>query len=195
VLENSNHPLAALREAAGQQSEKTVELVSYYGLDYPPSHGKGYGEFSLLDQGLERSRLLRSLAPDDTFWKITGRLRVTNLPRIIRTAPRAYELYCDCKTVRGHWLELRCFSCSVQGYRDLLLGRFREFTGIAPEVHLLDTVVLPLLKTRRIVPRFAVQPWIAGYGGNTDREYLSGREIPKLLVRSALRWIAPWWWI
>jgi hypothetical protein len=55
------------------------------------------------------------------LWKVTGRLRVLNLEKLIATAPERYDFYCDLRSVPligerlggNHWMELRTFSCTV----------------------------------------------------------------------------------
>ena len=95
-IDNSAADLGMLERLAAQHAgAKQVEFVSFYGLDYPVDYTKGYGEFKLLDHGFENAPLLRQMAEHDKWWKVTGRYRATNLDRLVRTAPRNYDLYAD----------------------------------------------------------------------------------------------------
>jgi hypothetical protein len=84
-IDNSNTDLAPLTEIVRLSStDKKVDLISFDGNDHPVQYGKGYSEYRLLDYGLGNTKLLKDF---DTFWKVTGRLCVTNIEHLIKTAP------------------------------------------------------------------------------------------------------------
>src|SRR4051812_36686201 len=60
-VENSGGDLSELRRLAEQHPEKEIEFISFFGLDYPPEYGRGYGEFKLIDHAFDHSELLARL--------------------------------------------------------------------------------------------------------------------------------------
>src|SRR3569832_774634 len=70
-VENSASDLSTLKdEVTRADINSKVEFISFYGLDYNPKYGRGYGEFRLIDYAIATARTLES---DDIIWKVTGR--------------------------------------------------------------------------------------------------------------------------
>ncbi|MCQ3976716.1 MAG: hypothetical protein DPW09_25080 [Anaerolineae bacterium] len=87
--ENSNADISRLHELVHRNGlQDRVELISFYGLDYPAEYGKGYGEFKLVDYAMSNSRLLSAEMSKAVIWKVTGRYVVKNLSEVIRQRPR-----------------------------------------------------------------------------------------------------------
>jgi hypothetical protein len=198
-IENSNNNLDELRRIVESDSSgKDIEVVSYNGLDYPPSYARGYGEFKMMDQGFKISRLLSELHKNDYFWKVTGRLRVYNIINIINTSPAGYNLLIDFKKYPFPMVDLRLYSCSRNGYEQLFNGRYSEFR----EDQLGSSVEFYLYKKWEgcaeelsIVQRHRLQPKIGGVGGQHNEDYLSGQNLVKYWGRSMMRFIAPSLWL
>ncbi len=202
-IENSGSDLTPFQQIVDRaKPDKRVELIGCNLNDFPSHYGRAYGEFRLLDHGLSVSRLIGA---DDFFWKVTGRLRVLNFPQLIRTAPRDYALYCDLRDVPwvgerlggNQWMDMRLYSCSVGGYDRLFRGRYadvrRDVVG-NPEKYLYRYLRSDS-SPKGIVPRFKVQPIIAGRGACSDTEYNSFPHRMKNAVRSVARQLAPWLWL
>jgi hypothetical protein len=202
-IDNSDYDLTPLVEAArAQAGDKRVEFVSFQGNDHPPYFGKGYGEFRLLDHGLARSSLVR---PGDVLWKVTGRLQVANLAELIDSAPPAYGVYCDLRSVPligdrlggNHWMDLRVFSVTADAYGRILRGRFpymRVREGVAPEQYLYK-VMRKFRDRERVVPRFRLQPRVVGYNGHSNRDYQGTEYLRKERLRRLARRCLPWLWL
>jgi hypothetical protein len=198
-LENSRSDLTDLwQEVERSADDKEVELVSFYGLDFPPQYGRGYGEFSMIDRGFDNSSLLQALAPKDKFWKVTGRLRVLNMQALIRSAPQNYSVLCDVR----HWpqraVDWRVMSCTREGYQRVYQGKYVEFAedriGTSGEARDYERLI-GRLKELNIVPRHRRQPRIAGVSGEHNVDYYSGVNVLKHWVRVAARAVAPGLWI
>ncbi|MGD0768948.1 MAG: hypothetical protein ABSB42_12255 [Tepidisphaeraceae bacterium] len=197
-MENSGHPLDSLHKLAAEAEGKSVEIINFAGLDHPPQYGRGYGEFKMIDHGFKTSKLLWAMEPAGRWWKITGRLRVLNLGRMVATAPSAFDVYCDIKTVNNRWMDLRLLACTRRGYESLFMGQFQymreDLEQRAPEQLMMDRL-LAARDAFRIVPRFRSQPKIDGLRGTDSSGYFSPRERIKFHVKSVLRQVAPWYWI
>ena len=202
-IENSGCDLTPFRQLVDDtKHDKKVELIGCNTNDYPGKYGRAYGEFLLMDYGFSKSRLI---GESDVFWKVTGRLRVLNLTHLIETAPPEYALYCDLRNVPfvgqrfggNQWMEMRLYSCSVSGYNRLFYGRSsdvrRDIIG-TPEKYLYRYLRQELSR-EMIVPRFRIQPSIAGYGAYCDVDYNDFPHRVKDLVRSVARRVSPWLWL
>lgn len=198
-LENSNNNLDEIRRLAEiDSSGKDIEIISYDGLDYPPSYARGYGEFKMMDQGFRISRLLSKLRLYDYFWKVTGRLHIYNIINIIDTSPAEYNLLIDFKKYPVPMVDLRLYSCSRAGYEQLFKGKYSEFR----EDQLGSSVEFYLYKKwdnyadeLSIVQRHRLQPKIGGVGGQHNEDYLGGQNRVKYWGRSVMRFIAPSLWL
>lgn len=200
LAENSGADLAAL-EGVATAAGKRVELVGFDGLDYPVAHGRAVGEVRLIATALERSRLLGSLGEGERFWKVTGRLRVTNLARLAGTVPAGVDLYADFRRIPRPWVDLRAFACTRRGFRDFLLANVElmrqdelDAAGYsAPEERLFEQLAGEL-GGGRIAPRLRLEPRLEGYSGFGD-DYGRPSRRAWTAVRSVVRRLAPGVWI
>jgi hypothetical protein len=193
--ENSGFDLSRLHDVVSRaKANHRVEFLSFNGLDHPPGYGRGYGEFKLLDHAMGHSRTLATAGADTMLWKVTGRYRVLNIGRIIRTAPPSCELYCDMRTWPIPWVDLRIFGCTLGGYRSLLRAIYlqlrEDVINMAPEQHL-HPMIDELAKSHRIVRRLRSEPFIDGIRGKDSKNYSSGVNLIKYLARSSRRMLFP----
>ena len=200
--ENSNSDIGALeRVAESHRGGKDVELLSFDGLDYPVEHGRAVGEMRLLDTALRRSRLMGALPDDQPFWKVTGRLRFTNLARLVASAPPDAGLYADFRRYPRPWVDIRVFACTPRAFRELLLPRVAllrqdelEREGwSAPEERLFGEL-LPERQRARIEPRLRVEPRIEGYSGHGEDLARPSRRAWSA-ARASIRRLCPPLWI
>jgi hypothetical protein len=202
LAENSGSDLSSLQQLAERAGAgKEVELVGFDGLDYPVQHGRGVGETRLIETALSRSRLMRGLRPDEPFWKVTGRLRFTNLDRLIATAPAPFEFYADFRRYPRPWVDTRVFASTAGAFRELFPPRLElmrhdelQRAGFsAPEERLFGEI-LGQRGAMRIVPRLRVEPRIEGYSGFGD-DYGRPSRRAWAGVRGASRRLLPGLWI
>jgi hypothetical protein len=200
--ENSETDLGSLRRMADDRAGgKDVELLTFDGLDYPVEYGRSFGETRLIETALRCSRLLGALPPDEPFWKVTGRLRYTNIDRLIATAPPGRELYVDFRRFPRRWVDTRLFASTPRAFMELFVPREElmrqdvldrtEYS--APEERLFEEL-MPLRERARIATRLRLEPRIEGYSGQggdlarpTRRAWTA--------VRATIRRICPPLWI
>jgi hypothetical protein len=190
-IENSGFDLSPLADVvSGAHATHRVEFLSFDGLDHPPRYGRGYGEFKLLDYALDHSKTLAAADAGTVLWKVTGRYRVLNIGRIIRTAPPKFDLYCDMRTWPIPWVDLRIFGCTLGGYRSCLKGVYQQLRedviNMAPEQHL-HLIIGELAKSHRIVGRLRSEPLVDGIRGKDSKNYASGINLIKYLARASRR--------
>lgn len=194
-IDNSAADVSPLAEVARVHAgDKTVHVSSFVGNDQPPVYGKGYGEFRILDHAMKVGGLI---GPDEVVWKVTGRLRCINLPDLVSTSPRTFDLYADFKRHRIKWVELRVFAMSRGGYAKLFENKYEmlreDVNGGASETFLFDHLMARVSEAH-IVPRFKRQPRFEGFGGQFNNDLGSGREWRRTNLRAAARHLVPWIW-
>jgi hypothetical protein len=198
-VENSASDLTELRRLAAR-FPKEVEFVSFFGLDYPSSYGRGHGEFKLMDHAFDHSEMIRSLGPKDRIWKATGRLQLTNIVTMIQTAPRDYDLYCDFRDRPTRWMDLRFHSFTKKGYDKVFRGiasRIRDDLNNGEPCELIMREILAERASgARIIPRFRRQPFVEGISGAFNYNYAHGlKNKGKNYLRVLSRQLTPWLWI
>jgi hypothetical protein len=198
-LENSESDLSDLQELARIEGDgKRVEFISFQGLDYPPQYGRAFGEFKMLDYGVQHSVLLKTLDEHDCFWKVTGRLKILNLDRLIRTAPSRYGILMDFLRKPTPMVDLRLLSCSRAGYRQRFEGSYVSFREDVLKMSVegyLYSLWVGRLDEFGIIPRHRWQPKIGGVGGQHNVDYYAGLNVAKYWVRFAARLFLPRLWI
>jgi len=203
--ENSDSDVTPFRDLADRLGlGKEVFVTSHQGNDHPASYGRAYGEMKLLDRIMTEFEPVSSLPPDALFWKGTGRHILRNIDRMITTAPRSYDLYCDLKNRPIPWFDMRFFSFSMAGYREFFLGRYPEvrdaFSFPEPGTREVAEIMIrrwigQRLPNPKIHPRFRVEPFVQGIRGWDNASYSRGRGFAKFMMRNVSRQVAPKLWI
>jgi hypothetical protein len=197
--ENSQSDVTSLKDIAAEAKvTDRVEFVSFNGLNYPPINGRGYGEFLLIDEAMKRSSQLAALGPSDIIWKLTGRYRVLNMPAMVASATKPFDLYLDLKDrsitgKRQAWSDLRLFAFTKPGYARFLKDAYvdlNESTKHRPPAVSMRHRMTPFLGDATFTPRFTREPLVDGIRGVDGQNYWALRNRWKYVVRSATR---AWW--
>lgn len=195
--DNSNSDLKILRDLAEKyDATNDVELISYEGLDYPPSFGRGYGEFKMLDYVMENSRVISVADASADIWKITGRYVLENIEEVIRNKPNNIDFYCNCRNTPTYWIDLYVLCWSKSYYERYIKGVYlglkadNEFGGAEQAFR---RNLESRKSTTKIAKRFRTVPLLQGYRGWDNKNY---KEMGfKLFLRRAALILAPWFWI
>ena len=203
--ENSASDVSRFEEMAARLGRgKEVFVTTANWNDHPASYGRAYGEMKLIDKIMTEFAPVASLPADAIIWKGTGRHILRNIEPLIRTAPAAYDLYCDLKNRPIPWFDMRFFSFSVAGYRRFFLGRYPEVRDAFsfPEPGSREVAEMMIrrwigdqLPDPKIFPRFRVEPFIQGIRGWDNQPYSRGKGLAKFVVRKFGRRVAPRLWI
>jgi hypothetical protein len=213
--ENSGSDLSQLKKLVDfKKSGKKVEFISFVS-KCEPRFGKGYSELYLLDKAIMESSLLLE---DDIIWKVTGRLCVKNLERLIFTAPFNYAFYCDLRnlpieilrlgkiawTWNGYkYMDTRIFSCSVKAYKRYILGQYKQietpYKHPSGDSYMIENFLFEIFyaaykNETEIIPRFNIQPIIQGVRGQSNREHQSFADRCKINLRRISRRVVPFVW-
>ena len=166
--ENSNttfdfSPVIRLFEAAG----KELELIVFDGNQEASRVGKGYGEGRILERVFRNSTLLRSTP---SFYKITGRLFVSNFDDVSQSTPTADGFR------RKRWKDparppkviTRFFKCSKELFERRLLDAYLEADDSRGR-HIEHIYFDRLAEID--VPDFGVKPALVGQQASTGEVY------------------------
>jgi hypothetical protein len=118
--ENSGSDLSSICELYQPgRSGKEVEFLSFAGQDFDPSFGKCFGELSILAHVAAHSELLRSCP---YMLKVTGRLYVGNIARLILRLSRRHRVDVCCNLVENlSYSDSRVFGCTKTFLQECLL--------------------------------------------------------------------------
>jgi hypothetical protein len=199
--DNSDTDLIPLLELAERENrDKHVELLSFQANDHDPKLGKAYGEFRIIDTALAASTCL---SPDDHVWKTTGRLRCLNIDDLDLASSADDCFVCDLYNLpfvrSGRWddrgrMELRLFRFQPYAYDRWIRHTKRNGPQTFDESYLFG-VMMAARKHSTMLPRFPIQPTIAGVSGRTERDYLSSSQRLKDSIRNLSRRLTPWLWL
>lgn len=195
--ENSESDISLLKQIVAQAgASDRVEFLSFNGLDHPPSYGRGYGEFKLVDHAMANAV---SLQGEACVWKCTGRYVLKNIEALVRRRP-AVDLYCHCRDMPQRLCELSVLSFNRHAHTAAIEGIYKQLRNdITPGVHSNEEIAFrglidrlpPGVTVRR---RFNITPLIEGVRGWNNLDY-SGAWAPKMLLRRAAQTFTPWIWI
>ena len=185
-VDNSNNALEEIRLLAQHyKGTKQIEILSFYGLDYPTEYTRGYGELKLIEYAFEQSKLLQNMSDADRFWKVTGRLKVVTIDKIIKKAPKYFELCADFR-YRRQQVDTRIIAFNSKGYQKYIYGRLHEMPGLIIEKWLFEKL-MPLLGTKDgegIETEFRVVPKFEGFAGYMSLNYMAPRQKLIYFVRT-----------
>ena len=193
-VENSDSDVSSLVAlATARGAGDRIEFIANYGRHSYPGRDRSYGESRLLDHGMATSRLIAAAGERAVVWKVTGRYRVRNLARMVRTAPAQFDLYCDVRNLPIAWLDLRFMSWTGAGY-DRLLREIADRLGTDPKEPEMHRYVTGLADPM-VVRRYRTEPLVDGVRGWDNRHYSQGRAKLKFWIRAASRRLLPFVWI
>ena len=197
-VENSEADLESLKKRIPDNKKDCVEFLSFYGLDYPVEHGRGYGEFKLVDYAMENSSTINKAEQNDKILKITGRYRITNFAKVLVSMPVNFQLYCNHRNYPIRWVDMFFMSFTKEFYATYFHNLYLRFkldhNNVAPEVSLriyLDGISRKINMT----PRYSVIPKIEAAKGMNNQQYQGFANKGKFMFRVVANKLFPWWWV
>jgi hypothetical protein len=204
--ENSGADLASLKAIAANENPNQVPVDFVEALsDCPPDYGKGHAELALMDHAYHHA--IKGQPESVRYWKITGRLIIGNIAKLLQTAPTGWQLYLDMRAVpkvlrafgMDRWADTRIIGFTPEGYRRHLLDK-RQIVGTPGSIFVVEEALFPVYldawqKQAAIVPRFAVQPVMIGVGAESNKDYNNLASRAKNTVRRFTRRFMPSLWL
>lgn len=197
------------------ESQASVEWLDVSGDEYDQSRGKGYNETLLIARAVRQSPMIREAG---CFFKVTGRLKLLNIERMLREcrAIEGLQLLADCKDhrvyewlgmpINGHAGECRYWFASSQFFVERMLPKLPLLNDYGEQPFLAEDAMLMVCRETRgekgCRDRFRTQARISGRGGHdlgkglsffysTDNDSIALRL--KCSLRQLLRYILPFW--
>lgn len=169
---------------------KELELHSFRGDNaLVEKYGKGYGEGEIMEFLLSNSRLLGKATG---FMKVTGRLRLVNigkmLPQMNEKVNYFMPVYLDRLRVpekARRCVELRVYYATTTFFRNVLLQAYKDTRD--DEVYFLEHAYYAAIARSGIKPRrFKILPEIVGISGSNGWSFRERTPLEKLLTRLIL---------
>ena len=154
---------------AAEEYETQLEILEYEAdADKVSSCGKGYGEGDAMKYVLEHSELVKD---EQSFMKLTGRLKVRNLERVLKKL-RPGENYFQGMYLHNpeHLADTRCYVVNTQVYRQELMTVHEQVRD--REHYYLEHAFSDAIRTKKIPYRnMPVYPEICGISGSSGKTY------------------------
>lgn len=184
LKDNPNVEFVDVSDITAEDAETRRNLAV---IRYDQSRGKGYNETILLHKAMQKSRFVQEAG---CFFKITGRLKVINIEKLLkecldideRLAVRGERLMflADCKDhkvyewlhmpINGHAGECRYWFASTEFFEKYMWPRYDELNDYEPNIFLAEDLMLDVCRKSRGMAgcrdRFRTQARISGKGGH-----------------------------
>ena len=196
--ENSNSDVSPLIAASSKRRHfDKIEFISFYGLDYEPKHGRGFGEFRLVDHAISTSRLIR---PDDVIWKVTGRYVVKNIEKVVDSRPPDSDLYCHLRNYPYRLCELYLMAWTRRGYESFIKGINTKLRNdIIPDKYTVEETLFREAVDQsfgviNIASRFKVLPVVSGVKGWDNCQFSNAWSL-KIASKRLANVLIPFLWL
>ena len=204
--ENSGADLSSLELISKNENPFDIDVVFHSSMaDCNPEFGKGHSELQMMDRAF--IDIIKGASQERVYWKLTGRIKIQNIERLLRKAPKNFEVYIDMRLVpewltffgNDHWADTRIIGFTSRGYEKHFLNK-KDFVGtpgnkIVVEYALFPSLMEKYLSGEPIIPRFNIQPIMIGIGAESLKNY---NDIPsrlKNVIRSITRIFMPKLWL
>lgn len=192
---------------------ENIEWVDVSGNGYDQKRGKGYNETILIHEAIRKSKMIQE---SGCFFKITGRLKLLNVDRMLNEIADGMLFKADCKDhriyellhmpINGHAGECRYWFATNEFFEQRMWPKLEQMNDYSDPPILAEDVMLQVCRETRGMTgckdRFCTQARISGKGGHslgngssffysTDNDSLALRT--KCGIRQMLRWMMPWW--
>lgn len=160
--------LAYLRDEANRQKVE-LEILSFQGdSEQTAIHGKGYGEGEIMKYVFDHSKLLNG---EQSFMKITGRMKVDNITQIIeRLKPEKTYFNIPNRTHREMY-DTRMYVMPVTSFQTLFMNQYDRVMD--DEGVYLEKVYTSIIQEHHIpIDNFPRYPRIVGVSGSTGAQYV-----------------------
>ena len=165
-----------------------LEYITFEGNTYNRMLGKGYGEAMILNTALEQSKILRE---SDTIIKITGRLKILNINKLIHNIKSQKTVYANTDIKNGHAF---CYSTIFISPKEFLkkyflpkINSLNDSNGYYFEHLLYDTMMI-WRKAGESHSDFKSPLIIDGISGSTGKKYLISKR--GLRLKSLIKYLA-----
>ncbi|WP_300563423.1 hypothetical protein [uncultured Acetatifactor sp.] len=150
-----------------EERNKKLEILSFQGdAQMILQKGKGYGEGEILKYAIDNSKLIEK---EDYIIKLTGRLTVSNLDKIIKMATKQ-EMFINKLSIKGKVADTRLYIVKKDIYEKVFADIYLEIDD--KEKKTMEALFYnQILRENLKVSSFGTYPEIIGISGSTGEEY------------------------
>lgn len=180
-VDNSGYDISDIKQKYGSDD---VEIISFYGLDYPEEYHRGYGEMTLIVKAYELSKLLQNVTKHDHVWKITGRYTIKNINCVIRFSEYSFDVLCK---LTKNWMAMEIFSWSQKGFSELIRSLPEHLKSRMPP----EIIIPNLLKNKKnniVVSSVIYPPYISGVRGSDGKPFIGRFGLIRHVLAVLLFW-------
>lgn len=175
--ENSGYDMSELKAiyANRNRNDLTIEFLSFYGQDFSPHLGKGYGEMNIVKYALDNSKLI---SEHSILLKVTGRYYVKNIDNLIRGISQSHDVdvFCDLRQNLSS-SDSRVFAGTLPFLKDYLLplqATINDSKGICLE-NCLAMAICKAISDERRWSLLPVAHWMFGTSASNNTTIASSR--------------------
>ena len=199
VCDNSGYRYPESLHALAESYHKKIELLCFTGhQEMVALYGKGYGEGEIMEFVWKNSALIPQV---EGFWKVTGRLKVINIARLLRESHHEQNYFMPVSLLRPRWLvpkaarpcvDLRVYYTTTAFFRDSLMTAYHKVRE--REVYFLEHAWHDAMAASAVrVKCFSTAPEFIGVSGSNGWMFKERSWWKKKLVKlvSFLGYIRP----
>jgi hypothetical protein len=180
---NYSYDYSGLQNKAKQRG-KILEIITFMGdYDTIQKKGKGYGEGEIIKYAFEKSEILQE---SQFFYKLTGRILIQNLDKIINSTPskNAFIFLSNLPCNQGNKVETILYKTDTTLYKQVLINAYKEVND--SRKYFLEYVFFNKLKSLAI-PSFGKCPIFIGISGSTGDLYTKSKiQLMKSIIYNKL---------
>jgi len=200
LCENSNHDFGNILEYLDPRAVQTeFEIIIFEGNKKVNNIHYGYSELGIIDHAIDKSKIIRNCG---SFLKISGRLILTNVIRLLSDIPPCSDFAVDFR--RAYWREggpryrarTQIMYFSLPFYETFLFHKRDQMIGVCTHIEeYIPIVVESLPDANNIVVRFPIECDINGFAGSDNKSYSLPYARLKRAIRGAVRKKLPRLWL
>lgn len=169
-------------EKLAAEKNKTFEWLTFQGDNlYVRNKGKGYGEGEIIKFALKQSRILLSA---NSFAKVTGRLKIRNIDKII-TSLKLNDNYFNSDIYSYKGIDTRFYYCQKEFYEKYLENLYvdcNDSDGVSLEKLFYSSIIRK--KKIKNIPFYPIFVGISAGNGNIYSEKTNGKlKVVNMLCR------------
>lgn len=200
VCDNSGYRYSSSLSELAATYHKQLELLSFNGNNaLIQQYGKGYGEGEIMEFVMKHSRLLQEA---EGFLKVTGRLKVINIDKVLLRSKASENYFMPVSLLRPRFLvpkaarpcvEVRVYYVTKTFFREVLLNTYKEVSD--DHIFFLEHAYYQAIarSSAASVRCFPTAPDITGMSGSNGWVFKKRSLLKTLLIKivSYLGYIRP----
>lgn len=184
--ENSGYKIDKIKKI-GKYRDQEIEILQFYGQDFPRELGKGYGELLTIKYAIQHSNLIKHC---DFLIKVNGRYFIKNIKGIASALGKHEDIYVMVDLKRNlTWGDSRIFAFKPSFVFDYLLAfekLINDSKGFYLEHALARATLRAISDGHKWLP-LPYKPIIVGYSGTTGASYKTSTT--RWLIGEAIHWV------